>query len=56
MHSHLTITFALLLRVGVVEKALPIMSPGHTTKLDPLQTVLQRLGTLNPQETDLHPV
>lgn len=52
----LTVTLALLVGVGVVEKSFPIMSPGHAAKLDSLQAVLQRQGVFNPQEADLHPV
>lgn len=52
----LTVALALLLWVRVVEKSLPIVSPGHAAKLDLLQPVLQRLGVFHLQEADLHPV
>lgn len=54
--SGLTVALALLLRVGVVEQALPVVGPGHAAELDPLQPVLQCHGALHPQEVDLHPV
>lgn len=52
----LTITLALLVRVGIVEKSFSIMCPGHAAKLDSLQVVLQRHSTFNLQESNLHPV
>lgn len=52
----LTITLAFLVGIGVVEKPLSVVCPGHAAEFNSLQTVFQRLGSVNPEETDLHPI
>lgn len=54
--NSLTVTFALLLWVGVVKKSLPVMSPGHAAELDSLQAIVQERRAFHPEEVDLHPV
>lgn len=54
--SSLTITFSILLGIGVVEHPLPIMGPCHTAELDSLEDIWKLFGTINFHELDCHPV
>lgn len=54
--TSLTVTLALLFWVGVVEKSLSVVSPGHAAELDPLQAIFKEKCAFDLEEVDLYPV
>lgn len=54
--SSLTVTFSILLGIGVIEHPFPVMGPCHTAELDSLEHIWKLSGTINLHELDRHPV